>query len=470
MRILLINPPRRTFLRTVLPRYVEEEAGFYPPLGLAYVAAALRRAGFAEVAVLDCVAEGLDEARLKARIAAFKPGIAGITATTFTLPDVLWTAALVKSVDSSVHVTVGGPHTSVYPVETVSQCDVDTVVVGEGEATFPELALRLEKGLSPEGVAGVHYKKDGVPAANPPRDPVADLDALPFPARDLLPLDKYYSIHGEKRRMTTAMSTRGCPFNCTFCYHAFGRRIRYRSPENIVEEVREIAAGGITEVFFFDDIFTVSQDFVLRFCELMKKADTGVVWEIRARVDTVTEPMLKALSEAGCRRISYGVESGTERVLKVLNKGITLEQARRAFALSKAYGFTTYADFMIGAPTETKEEILETIAFARSLKADYAQFSAIIPYPNTELYRAGLRNGTYGTDVWREFAASPSPDFVPPVASDTLTFEELSSLLDTAYRRFYLTPGFVLKSLLRAGSPGRVLQLARAAFRLVTGK
>ncbi len=467
MKVLLINPSQKNMITTCLPKYVEEEAGFYPPLGLALVAGYLQKQTSFKVEIIDALAEKLELEEIERQIRQKSPDIVGITTTTFTLIDVLNIAKVVKEVNKNIHVVLGGPHLSIYSEETLAQKDVDVVVIGEGEITFCELVKHLADGKPLGEIEGLGFKNDGRIIINQPREYIQNLDEIPFPARELLSLDRYYSIHGQKEKMTTIFTSRGCPYNCLFCYHAFGKKFRFRSPGNVVDELQEIMNLGIKEIFFFDDLFTAKKDFAMGICDEIIKRKLHLVWEIRARINTVDREMLRSLKQAGCSRISYGVEAGTDRILEVLRKGITRQQIIEVFKLTKTVGLITYADFMIGSPGETRQEILETIRFAQKLNPDFVQFSITTPYPQTDLYRLGLEKKFFKEDFWLKFAKNPTKDFKPQIFNENLIYDELVDLLNYAYKSFYVRPKFILKRLLNIKSPKEFCRYARAGLKLM---
>ncbi|MEW6095220.1 MAG: radical SAM protein [bacterium] len=470
MKVLLINPTQKNMITTCLPSYVEEEAGFYPPLGLALIAGYLGEYTNFKVEIIDALAQKLSLPQLETQIQQTSPDVVGITTTTFTLIDVLNIANIVKKINRNIYVVLGGPHVGIYPQETLAHNPVDSIIIGEGEITFCELVKHLSDGKSLDGLKGVGFKRNGQTFINQHREYIQDLNTLPFPARHLLPLNKYYSIHGQKEQMTTMFASRGCPYNCLFCYHAFGKKFRFRSPKNVVDEIQEIMNLGIKEIFFFDDLFTVKKDIVMGICDEIIKRKLEVIWEIRARINTIDKEMLQKLKEAGCTRISYGVEAGTDRILKVLRKGITIDQVIEAFKLTKAFGFITYADFMIGSPGETKDEILKTIQFAQKINPDFVQFSITTPYPNTDLYQLGLDKKIFEEDYWLKFAKNPTRDFIPRIWNENLSYDELVDLLNYAYKSFYLRPKFIIKRVLAIKSIRDFLHYAKAAVRVIKSR
>ncbi len=473
MKVLLIQPPTGAMITTLLPRFVEEEAGFYPPLGLLYVAGALlaRELPGVEVEAVDAVARGYSHDSLLGWVSQRAPDVVGITTTTFTLPDAVECARRIKAMDNGVQVVMGGPHVALYPQETAALPGVDFAVFGEAEATFPDLVDALRQGKSPAGLPGVCARDGAGGFSRGPLPAVPDrLDELPFPARQLLPTEDYYSIHGRQPRMTTMLTSRGCPYDCSFCYHSMGRKFRARTPANVVDEMESIAARGVREVFVFDDTFTVNKKRVAVICDeiLARNLALKVGWDVRARIDTVNERLLQKLRESGCDRISFGIEAGTEEALVALKKEVGLRQTVEVVETARRLGFTTYADFILGNPGETRAQLQRSVDFALSLPLDYVQFAVLTPYPHTELYRVGQERGILPRhDYWREFARHPEAGFQPPVWEEHLGRDELFSAMEQAYRRFYLRPRFVWKRLQRIRGPADLARDARAALKMV---
>lgn len=466
MKVLLIHPRTNNIVASILPRYVVEEIGNYPPLGLMYIASALIKKTAAEVEILDAQLYGMSPQQLKDAIREKQPDLIGITTTTFTIIDAIETAKIAKEVDKNIHICIGGPHTSIYPLETAKIPEVDSVVIGEGEETFAELVQRIENNQYLEGVKGVYFKRGGDIIQNERREFIADIDSLAFPARQLIEYKKYRSLIGSKHLLTTIISSRGCPFNCLYCYQAFGKKYRKRSVNNIIAEIRECLQLGIKEFWFFDDNFTVDRQRTLDFCRTLISEKIEILWHIRTRVDLLDEELLKALKSAGCKRISIGIESGVEKTLKTLRKNIDLIEAKKILTHAKNNGFEIYLDFMIGAPGETKEDVFKTISFATELDPDYVQFAVTTPYPETDLYRMGLEKKVFEKDYWREFASKPYKEFKPMLYNENLTAEQLADLLDIAYRKFYLRPKYILRRLTDIKSFLDLLYKAKAAFKL----
>ena len=291
---------------------------------------------------------------------------------------------------------------------------------------------------------------------------------MPFPDRELLPIEKYSSILSGGRIVTTMFTSRGCPFQCAFCDRPhLGKKFRARSAQSVIDEIEECLKLGIKEILIYDDTFTVDRQRTIDICDEIIKRGLKFIWDIRARVDTVDEEVLKKLKAAGCARIHFGVESGTEKILGVLNKGIHLNQVADAFKWSKKIGLETLAYFMIGSPTETKEDIEQTIKFAKEIRPDYAHITILTPYPATEIYRQALSQGVIKNDYWREFAKNPKKGVVTQYWEKELTREELFELLDKFYKEFYRRPSYIFQQLLKINSFSDLKKKIRAGLKIL---
>lgn len=469
LKVLLINPPRFNIITTTVPEFVNdpEGTGYYPPVGLLYIAGMAEQVAGCEVKVLDAIAERLSYAEIEARIRAEAPAVVGIQAMTYTLIDSLHTARLAKKIDPGTHVCFGGPHVSIYPEETLQFTEVDSVVMGEGEYVFADLLKALAAGKELAGVAGIMFRKEGKVVSTGQRGLIEDLDALPFPARSLTCIDKYWSILLRPAPTTTMISSRGCPYKCIFCERPhLGKKFRSRSAGNVVDELQAAVGLGIKSFIFYDDTFTLNRDRVHTICDEIMRRGLKINWSIRARVDSVDEAMLRKLKTAGCSAIHFGVESGNAEVLKTLKKGIELKQVMKAFAWSRKLKIKTLAYFMLGNPGETREQILETIAFAKRLNPDYINVSLTTPFPGTELYTMGLQKGILKNDYWKEFARAPDANFVPKLWEESLTEDQLRKLLARAYKDFYSQPRLLWRQLLSVKSFKELRAKLRMGIRL----
>ncbi|QPJ61909.1 MAG: B12-binding domain-containing radical SAM protein [Candidatus Nitronauta litoralis] len=455
MDVLFLVPPETVSLESSVPKALEGGKGYYPKLGLMYVAAWYERALGKRPAFIDCPPEGVSQAELLEKVRVLKPDVVAMSIMTFNLLDALETARILKRENPNIKICLGGPHVNLYPKETLNLPEVDFVVFGEGEKIFTRLMETLEEdgALSDKlsSINGLGFMRDGEAVVNAPETDLLDLDELPFPARHLVDVTRYQHIIKEGRQFFTIQATRGCPAACTFC-DIRKTKFRERSPENVIAEIEQLVELGLDDLFFVDDTITINKKFLLRLCELIVERGLKFHFKISARVDTVTPELLKALKSAGCYRIHYGIESGTERHLDYLEKGQGRDKIERACKWTREAGIGFFAYMMIGIPHETKQEMLDTVDFAKRLKPDYAQFSICTPYPKTELYFRMLDEGIVPNDYWQTFAENPSADFKIRFWNKDFSEEELRKLQDECHARFYRSPAYLMKQITKLKS------------------
>lgn len=467
MKVLLINPPIENIITTNLPEFVDTERGYYPPLGILYIASHAEKYTDHKIEILDMIVEEMGYDTLENEIKRRKPDVVGVTTTTFTLIDSVIVAKIIKNVDKDIKIIFGGPHAHIYPEETINIPEVDFLVLGEGEITFTELLQKIDNYEELKEVKGIVFKHGGKIVNTGFKGFIGDLDSLPFPARHLTPYKKYYSLIAQRNPITTMLTSRGCPYRCLFCYRPhMGKKFRARSPGNVVEEMEECRNMGIHEILIYDDTFNIDRKRVLDICTLIKERGLDIYFDIRARIDRINKEMLIALKKAGCVRIHYGVESANQRILNILRKDITIEQVEKIIKMTRDVGIETLAYFMIGNPTETREEILNTIKFAKKLKPDYCHFSVTTPFPATPLYELGLEKGIFN-DYWKDFAMNPTEDFIPELWEENFNRDELIGLLEYGYKSFYIRPSYVFKEILKVRSFEDFKRKAKAGLRIL---
>ncbi|MBS7288662.1 MAG: radical SAM protein [Candidatus Freyarchaeota archaeon] len=376
MKVLLVQPPSRSAIKDVLETTS-------PPLGLAYLAAVLEEEGV-DVRVLDCVALNISYEDACREINYWSPDIVGVTATT---PAHYEAVKILRAAKSAGAFTVaGGPHFTFIDLKVMEEHSfVDCVVRGEGEETFKELIKAVERGGELKEIPGVTYRERGVVKRAPDRPLIENLDKLPIPAYHLLPMEKY--TFG-RQRYGTVMTSRGCPFRCSFCASSrlFGKRWRGRSAESVADELELLADKyKVRNVEFLDDTFTLNSKRAEEICNEIRRRGLDLSWGCSSRVDTISRGLLRKLKDAGCRIIYYGAESGSQRILNAMRKGVRLAQVIRTFKETAKAGIERLASFILGFPGETLDTIKMTVRFARLLNPDYVQFTICTPYPGTEL-------------------------------------------------------------------------------------
>ncbi len=370
----------------------------FPPLGLGYVAAALQQRKVS-VDLVDCTF--LNKQQALRRVEQSHPDIVGIYSMFSMKKTSLEMARLLKGGDRLL--VAGGPLPTLEPAEFLDVFDV--AAVGEGEETIVELADCMEKGLPLSSVKGIAYRDGAEVKLTPQRPFLQNLDALPFPARELFENDAYKVHYWKQFGYTTTplISSRGCPFSCDFCSRpVFGTTFRSRTPSNIVGEVEQIEGLGYDRLWFADDCFTLNPEHLRQVCDLMVQRRVDIDWECLSRVDTLNLELARQMRRAGCIRVFFGIESGNDDVLGIMNKHITTEQARRAVYAAKEAGLQVGAFFIVGYPGETDKTVLDTVRFASALPLDYLSFTLPYPIPGTPLFERVKDNGNTTVNDWEE--------------------------------------------------------------------
>lgn len=384
IKVLLINPT-----------FVYWKYG-WPPLGLCYLAAALREAGH-DVRILDPTH---DHPELSVD---FVPDLVGIGVWSTVRHGALQTARGVRA-SLNVPIVVGGPDATSSWLELLREPCIDYACIGEGEQTIVEMANCMAEGARPDGIPGTVGKRGDKALVYPARPLMQDPDAVPLPARDLVDMNWYgrqVAIRGTTTRSTTVMTARGCPRDCIFCdsRRTWTRKYRPHSVDRVVEEVRLLRDKyAIGAVSFVDDTFPVQRRRTLELCERFARELPGIQWCCQARIGELDEELLLALKAGGCVQVEFGVESGSQRVLDFLKKGFTVEQSKETFALCRKHGMRTFANFLVGTPHETRDDVEASLRLCRELRPDVADMWAVTPYPGTDLFCYCEANGLLAQD------------------------------------------------------------------------
>jgi anaerobic magnesium-protoporphyrin IX monomethyl ester cyclase len=452
--VALVNPPYP----------VEAPQAIFLPLGIGYLAAVLEENGYI-VDVVDCQTTHPTQKDLEDKFRLLNPDIVGVTSATLTYLPALNILKAAKSALPNVTTMIGGPHVTVMDEATFSESNsVDIVVRSEGEQTILELArLFSDNNLQNlNQVLGITFQKNDQVIRNPDRPFIQDIDSLPYPAHKHFDVGKYKILN---KTYLPLITSRGCPFNCAFCagYKMCGRSFRSRSPKNVVDELewlRDEFGGGAFA--FYDDTFTFDVNRAIAICDEIKQRKFDLPWDCRTRVDKVSRELLAKLRNSGCQLIHFGVESGNQQMLNLMRKGTTVEQNAQAIKWTKETGISVAISLVIGYPTETPEQLQQTIDFIYKTKPDYVYMCEAVPYPGTELYDYAKSLGLELAKDWSLYHEQTQ------VFQNTLLpLEELNQTKKKFYDR-YLSPTFYLRKKIKGDFYSQIM--ARSALNHLVAK
>ena len=431
MNVLLLNLPHPTRL---MRRYVASYNAvnfLMPPLELLGLAGILKEWKGRRAQLLDAVAEGLDEEQTLKEVEQLRPDlVVSLIGFRAFKNDVEFLGRIKKELPGT-KVVCFGYLAGMFAGEILERCALDAVIAEEPELAFSDLYDRYAAGDSPEGIEGVTWRENGTIHQNVPAQRIRDLDVLPFPDHSLPKLDLYNeSFLG--RPIATTVSARGCPFQCTYCVRMYGKEIVYRSAENVVAEIEAIQnEHSILNLRFMDDTFTLNRRRTLDICRGIQQRKLNTRWTCLTRIDSLDEEMLTEMSKAGCLRLYMGLESGSQRVLDAMKKGLTVETIREKMKIVRASGIEASAFFIAGFPGETEEDHQESVALAKEVGLDYIIVTKAQYWPGTELF---AKSGRPAFDPW-----NPRSEGDPQ--SDSAGFVREQDL----YRKFYFRPNYILK-------------------------
>jgi len=472
MRIHLINPRNRVWSPNV-----------WVPLGLLYVAAALEQEGH-YVEIIDLNAERLKDIDIRRRVES--ADVVGITGMVTEFAEVIRLVDMVKNANDSARVVVGGPLATTFHRELLEASKADFVVVGEGERTAVNLISAIGQSGGFSDIKGIAYRNSDKIIVAEAMEPISDLDDIPFPARHLINMDRLTQNHfrnfGLKIkgfgdiRSTNLVSSRGCPYSCTFCFKdMWGTKWRARSAKNIIEEMDLLYNEyGINGFVFNDDTFVLDRRRVFELCSLIKGKGLDVIWYCNGRANLMQEDLLKAMYDAGCRGIAYGIESGNQQILDSMKKSITLDQVRDAVRWTKEAGIHVSGYFMIGMLDETKETIRDTIAFAKELKLDFYGFSITTPLLGTELYNIAEERGLIQREntLFKEWSFEVNTNLTRDCTDDDLVSfknELFREFHLKKFGRFYIVNPTLLRGMTKVLLSLRSKEEAAEVFRKIKG-
>jgi len=466
VKILLLHPPTSS-------HHPE------PPLGIGYIGAVLKSQGH-EIRILDMEPLGMDFPELPEVIEQFSPRLVGVSFMTSQYSYAMTCFAAARSGAPGAATVAGGVHVSALPVDVMRNPDIDFAVMGEGEITLSELAGALDGGTAEwRKIPGLVFRGVGGTVVNTPRGLIENLDDLPMPLWEELGRAKYTDIPtglGKEVEFFPLITGRGCPNNCNFCASSvvFHRKLRTRSPENVFHEMELLHDRfGARHFNFLDDTLTIRRNDVMRLCKMVVEACWDIEWRCTARVDTVDLELLRQMKRAGCRMVTYGVESGDPQILRNIGKRIDLGKVKGAFRLTREAGLQSMGLFMVGNLGETRVSVQKTIDFIKELDADFVSCSILIPYPGTEIYEISKARGWLREDDWDKYVSTPHAikDFRPVALTGSMNEEELLDAYYSVVRSFshakmrrsygncyYLNPYFYKKEVWNRISAGGVKQ------------
>ena len=457
MKTLLIKVPYMQIFEAM-----QKTAAKYFPLGLGYISSYMKSKGH-DVLIVDPEMQGITDSDLDEIIKKEKPTIIGLSSVTPNFSLACKMAVRFKKISDAV-IVFGGIHASTYSDRIIQQHpEFDIVAFGEGEESMTEIADALkENRYSPEElkkIKGICFRDNSKVHKTDMRPFVEDVDTYPFPDRDSIDLEVYKATGhiGVSNKVANVLTSRGCPARCTFCesFLTMGYKFRAHSAEYVLDEIRQLKERyGVQQIVFNDDTFTINYERVKQICETMIKENFNIKWFCFARVNTIRDAeMLELMKAAGCVQINFGVETGDENMMKSIKKGITLDQARKAFKLAHKVGIKTSAGFIFGFPGETKETIERTINFAVELNPDVALFNVLVPFPGTDTFKhfPELQKQTDDPVFWESFkTASAGGD--PVIELPGLSKEDLKKAIVRANKRYYMRFGYLMRQLSRIRS------------------
>jgi len=475
MKVALLNPPS-IYAKNVVRDLIygcwckgkRIASAQFPPLSLLYIASVLENEGH-DIVFLDAQAEGKNLSDIEKMVAKKMPEIIIIPTSTMSFKEDAKTLEILKNA-SGAKTLVYGSHVTFLPKISLEQNGIDYIVMREPEFIIRDFINAMSKDKDFESVKGIGYKKGKKIVINPPYPFIKNLDDLPFPNRKYIAKFVYFNPLVKKLRWTTAMTSRGCPGRCIFCSSPsfYGNLLRTRSAQNVIDELMSIKDLGYEEVFFRDETFTANRKRVEDICNLIIKNNLDLSWICNARIGTVDKKLLILMKKAGCHLIKFGVESGVQKILDNINKGITVEMTRKTFKWAHEIGMETHAHMMLGCVGETKQSIEETIKFVKQIDPTTVTFGAFTPYPGTKIFEMVSKSAPeIGDGSACDLSKLHTSGFYNYIFCD-LTEKEIGDAIFRAYRQFYLRPSYIIKRLASIRSLTQFRRILLAGLEIIS--
>ena len=459
-KILLVNPSyKEVIYKNATTKY---GIPYDPVLSLPTIATPLLNAGH-DCKILDLNLESDFVSAFKSELTNYRPDIIGFTFTTPLFNQAAQLSIIAREINKNIIIFSGGAHTSSMPEEVLVKSEIDIAVLGEGDFIIRDYLNNTDL----TGIEGIAYKKDGKIIINPQKKVVTDIDSIPFPAWHLYDITKYKvsKLSTKKNPAGYIETSRGCPWKCCYCNkNIYGKKYRAKSPKRLVDEMEYMLKCGFNEIHIIDDAFSADMRRAKEVCNEIIKRNLKFPWYPLngIRVDCVDEELLHKMKSAGVYKISYGVESGNDEILKRIDKGITKDHVRKAVQMTKKIGLDTFLFFMIALPGETEQTMQDTLDFAKELSPDIAKFNITIPLPGTKLFEEWKSQGIIKTENWDKYNYySPSREIYE---HPNLSWETIEKFYKRAYREFYFRPGYLINRLIKTIKDGTILDNIKYAI------
>ncbi len=467
LRILLVNPSRLSNPLNTGVKAAHSVPEAIAPVNLVYIAGPLVRDGRHHVEILDTVVERQTTADVCRRLDEAGFDVVGIPLYTLTLREVKELVGAIRRTCPAIHICLGGPHLDFYPEETLGWSEIDTIIQGYGERAFHQLIEALDAKLDFAEIPGLGYKDALGGLHLNKKAPMSGDYELDFELpHELLPYQRYGSVLCKSRFTGVVVTSRGCPFNCAFCTNSTSSAFAFRKIECVIRELKNMKRLGYREIMFFDETFNLGRKRIIALCQAMIDNDVKMRWSARCTIQPLTDEMLTVMKASGCSRLHLGVESGTDRVLGLMNKNTTVAESEAAVRRVHEHGIEIVGYFLFGYPGESRSEVQATIDLSKRLPIEFAQYSIFTPMAGTLDYFNSIRKGLY-TDFYRDYTLDPTKEPDLHFNDEEIPREEKIAILSDAYRGFYFRPGRAIRIAKTMGNVHRVRRLAGAAKSIV---
>lgn len=428
---------------------------FSQPLGLLYIISVLRQKfpGQLEIDLIEQALYNLNSEQIRERVKKFNPDLVGLSCLSLEAEEMAKICRIVKEINPNCLTVLGGPHASIFYDYALEKANIDIAVIGEGEETFIELIEKLKKDKPIDDIKGIAFKKGRKILLTPFREPIEDLDNIPFPAWDMIDFKKYsevisMNIYHCSTPWATIFTSRGCPFQCIYCHNIFGKKTRFRSPENVIAEIELLTQKyGVKEIQIVDDIFNLDINRAKKICDLIiqKGIKIKISFPNGLRGDMMDKELIKKLKKAGCYSITYAIETASSRLQKLIHKNLDLDKVNQAISWTAKEKIITRGFFMLGFPGETKEEMEKTINFSLNSQLLFARFFTVVIYPRTKFMEIAKKiypNFNFSIKDFDEFHYWAKIPFYTK-----FTGVDLYKIQKRAMRRFYFRIKIILSIL-----------------------